>query len=107
MREGAHFGLVLLLLLLPAWVVAFSAPVGPPKLAGPAAVRAEGRIGREQDTPSTLDDTLCLIPGEVTVRIEDAPSNSRRIFAGIDVQAGEVGALCEKSSRYATCHAEN
>ena len=37
--------------------------------------------------PPFLDDDQCLIPGEPVVRVEKAPENSRRIFAGIDVMA--------------------
>lgn len=35
-----------------------------------------------------LDETMCLVPGEAIARVEKAPENSRRIFAGIDIQAG-------------------
>jgi len=37
--------------------------------------------------PPFLDDDQCLIPGEPIVRVEKAPENSRRIFAGIDIMA--------------------
>jgi len=37
--------------------------------------------------PPFIDENSCLIPGEPLVRIEKAPSNSRRIFAGIDIVA--------------------
>jgi len=33
------------------------------------------------------EDEICLIPNEVMVRVEDAPSNSRRIFCAIDIFA--------------------
>lgn len=33
------------------------------------------------------EDEVCLIPNEVMVRVEDAPSNSRRIFCAIDIFA--------------------
>lgn len=35
--------------------------------------------------PPFLDEAQCLIPGEAVVRVEKAPENSRRIFAGIDI----------------------
>jgi hypothetical protein len=37
--------------------------------------------------PPFLDPDSCLIPGEPVVRVEKAPENSRRIFAGIDIMA--------------------
>lgn len=36
-------------------------------------------------SPPFLDESSCLIPGEPVVRVEKAPDNSRRIFAGIDI----------------------
>jgi len=38
-------------------------------------------------SPPFLDPDSCLIPGEPVVRVEKAPENSRRIFAGIDILA--------------------
>ena len=35
--------------------------------------------------PPFLDEDSCLVPGEPVVRVERAPENSRRIFAGIDI----------------------
>lgn len=40
-----------------------------------------------QMTPPFLGDDQCLVPGEPIVRVEKAPQNSRRIFAGIDILA--------------------
>ena len=37
--------------------------------------------------PPFLDEDSCLVPGEPVVRVEKAPENSRRIFAGIDIPA--------------------
>lgn len=37
--------------------------------------------------PPFLDEESCLVPGEAVVRVEKAPENSRRIFAGIDIFA--------------------
>jgi hypothetical protein len=34
-----------------------------------------------------LDEDQCLVPGEPVIRVEKAPENSRRIFAGIDIMA--------------------
>ena len=45
-------------------------------------------IGRDAEVPMVLrDDEVCLMPGELMVRIEDAPSNSRRIFCAMDIFA--------------------
>lgn len=35
--------------------------------------------------PPFINDDECLVPGEPLVRVEKAPQNSRRIFAGIDI----------------------
>jgi len=37
--------------------------------------------------PPYIGDDQCLVPGEPVVRVEKAPENSRRIFAGIDIMA--------------------
>lgn len=37
--------------------------------------------------PPFLDPDSCLVPGEPVVRVEKAPENSRRIFAGVDIMA--------------------
>lgn len=37
--------------------------------------------------PPYIGEDQCLIPGEAVVRVEKAPANSRRIFAGIDIFA--------------------
>ena len=39
------------------------------------------------NAPAVLTDDICLLPGEPVVRIEEAPSNARRIFTGIDIIA--------------------
>jgi len=44
-------------------------------------------FGASEMAPPFLDEASCLIPGEPVVRVEKAPENSRRIFAGIDVMA--------------------
>ena len=36
-------------------------------------------------TPRFIGEDECLVPGEPVVRVEKAPQNSRRIFAGIDI----------------------
>ena len=55
------------------------APARPP--------RVDTRIGRA-GTPAVLkEEEVCLMPGEVVVRVEDAPGNARRIFTGIDILA--------------------
>ncbi|GAX21723.1 hypothetical protein FisN_3Hh516 [Fistulifera solaris] len=43
--------------------------------------------GTSEMAPPFLDDDQCLVPGEPVVRVEKAPENSRRIFAGIDIMA--------------------
>lgn len=35
--------------------------------------------------PPFIGEDQCLVPGEAVVRVEKAPENSRRIFAGIDI----------------------
>ena len=40
--------------------------------------------------PPFLDEDQCLVPGETVVRVEKAPENSRRIFAGIDIKGATV-----------------
>jgi hypothetical protein len=37
--------------------------------------------------PPFLGEDQCLVPGEPVIRVEKAPENSRRIFAGIDIMA--------------------
>ena len=37
--------------------------------------------------PPFLNPDSCLVPGEPVVRVEKAPENSRRIFAGVDIMA--------------------
>jgi len=44
-------------------------------------------FGTSEMAPPFLDEASCLIPGEPIVRVEKAPENSRRIFAGIDIMA--------------------
>jgi len=36
-------------------------------------------------SPPFINEDECLVPGEPIVRVEKAPQNSRRIFAGIDI----------------------
>jgi len=43
--------------------------------------------GTSEMAPPFLDETSCLVPGEPVVRVEKAPENSRRIFAGVDIMA--------------------
>ena len=43
--------------------------------------------GTSEMAPPFLDEESCLVPGEPVVRVEKAPENSRRIFAGIDIVA--------------------
>jgi len=38
-------------------------------------------------SPPFIGEDQCLVPGEAVVRVEKAPENSRRIFAGIDIMA--------------------
>lgn len=37
--------------------------------------------------PPFIGEDQCLVPGEAVVRVEKAPDNSRRIFAGIDIMS--------------------
>jgi hypothetical protein len=43
--------------------------------------------GTSEMAPPFLGEDQCLVPGEPVVRVEKAPENSRRIFAGIDMLA--------------------
>lgn len=38
-------------------------------------------------SPPFIGEDMCLVPGVPLVRVEKAPENSRRIFAGIDIMA--------------------
>lgn len=51
------------------------------------APEPEARIGRDERTPPVLSEEICLMPGQIIIRVEDAPGNARRVFAGIDVLA--------------------
>jgi hypothetical protein len=42
-------------------------------------------FGTSEMAPPFLDENSCLVPGEPVVRVERAPENSRRIFAGVDI----------------------
>mmetsp|Transcript_5531 Transcript_5531/g.9142 ORF Transcript_5531/g.9142 Transcript_5531/m.9142 type:complete len:568 (+) Transcript_5531:2-1705(+) len=50
--------------------------------------------------PPFIDEASCLVPGEAVVRVEKAPDNSRRIFAGIDIPVG-VEAVWQVLTDYA------
>lgn len=41
--------------------------------------------GTSEMAPPFLGEDQCLVPGEPVARVEKAPNNSRRIFAGIDI----------------------
>lgn len=43
--------------------------------------------GTSEMAPPFLDEDQCLVQGEPVIRVEKAPENSRRIFAGIDIMA--------------------
>jgi hypothetical protein len=43
--------------------------------------------GTSEMAPPFLGEDQCLVPGEPVVRVERAPENSRRIFAGVDIMA--------------------
>eukprot|EP00595_Chromulina_sp_UTEXLB2642_P000525 CAMPEP_0196762952 /NCGR_PEP_ID=MMETSP1095-20130614/3118_1 /TAXON_ID=96789 ORGANISM="Chromulina nebulosa, Strain UTEXLB2642" /NCGR_SAMPLE_ID=MMETSP1095 /ASSEMBLY_ACC=CAM_ASM_000446 /LENGTH=468 /DNA_ID=CAMNT_0042115119 /DNA_START=414 /DNA_END=1816 /DNA_ORIENTATION=+ len=47
----------------------------------------EYNIVTNEDIPDLLTDDICLLPGDPIIRIEEAPSNSRRIYSGIDILA--------------------
>lgn len=40
--------------------------------------------------PPYINEDECLVPGDPVVRVEKAPQNSRRIFAGIDIPSASV-----------------
>mmetsp|Transcript_25270 Transcript_25270/g.38315 ORF Transcript_25270/g.38315 Transcript_25270/m.38315 type:complete len:517 (-) Transcript_25270:733-2283(-) len=51
-------------------------------------------------SPPFIDEAQCLVPGEAVVRVEKAPDNSRRIFAGVDIPVG-VEAVWDVLTDYA------
>ena len=71
-------------------------------LVHPARPRTRGRVLRTatldekeitlkerkaQSPVESIGDDMCLIPGEVVVRVDAAPGNSRRIYMGVDINA--------------------
>jgi hypothetical protein len=54
-------------------------------------VKAEKDVPLEEMKLSSpregLGDNMCLIPGDVVVRVDKAPGNSRRIYTGVDINA--------------------
>ena len=54
-------------------------------------------------SPPFLDEDQCLVPGEAIVRVEKAPENSRRIFAGIDIPVS-VDTVWQVSSFFGVDH---
>ena len=54
--------------------------------------------------PPFLDEDSCLIPGEPVCRLERAPENSRRIFAGIDIPASVEDVWEVSMIPYHACH---
>uniref|UniRef100_A0A7S3JYI1 Coenzyme Q-binding protein COQ10 START domain-containing protein n=1 Tax=Aureoumbra lagunensis TaxID=44058 RepID=A0A7S3JYI1_9STRA len=45
------------------------------------------RSSRNAPEVSQLDEDICLVPGEVFVRVDVAPGNARRIYTGVDISA--------------------
>ena len=88
MRLGDEMRLVLLVLphVLEGWVG--SPPVGSGRLTRRmvAINEAEDEVTTNSDL-GALSDDICLVPGEVMVRVEVAPGNARRIYCGVDIQA--------------------
>eukprot|EP00629_Pelagomonadales_sp_RCC1024_P003528 CAMPEP_0119264616 /NCGR_PEP_ID=MMETSP1329-20130426/3648_1 /TAXON_ID=114041 /ORGANISM="Genus nov. species nov., Strain RCC1024" /LENGTH=283 /DNA_ID=CAMNT_0007264397 /DNA_START=77 /DNA_END=924 /DNA_ORIENTATION=- len=83
-----------------AWLAAVALALAPPRpqrrRLQPRAVATEPKETtpsiedlkeRYANAPQTLGDDLCLVPGEVVVRVDTAPGNSRRIYTGVDINA--------------------
>ena len=51
-------------------------------------------------SPPFIGEDGCLLPGEPVVRVERAPQNSRRIFAGIDIPSASVNDVWELLTDY-------
>ena len=56
----------------------------------------------EDMAPPFIGEDECLVPGEPVVRVEKAPQNSRRIFAGIDIPVS-VDDVWKVSLLYGAC----
>ena len=50
--------------------------------------------------PPFIGEDECLVPGEPVVRVERAPQNSRRIFAGVDIPSASVNDVWELLTDY-------
>lgn len=64
-----------------------SSPRQAPPIAQSGLVIDEVKLSEDNALPAELAEEICLLPEEPQVRIEVAPSNSRRIFSGIDIIA--------------------
>jgi hypothetical protein len=55
-----------------------------------------------KQSPPVLTDDICLLPGgDPIVRVEEAPTNSRRIFTGVDIMA-DMDSVWEVLTSYET-----
>jgi len=52
---------------------------------GSPVVNDDDSFRSEEESMTVLTDDICLVPGDPIVRVEEAPSNARRIFTGIDI----------------------
>ena len=63
------------------------APPRAPKLQATATKELDLQERKAQSPVEELGDDMCLIPGEVVVRVDAAPGNARRIYTGVDINA--------------------
>ena len=58
-----------------------------PKLQATATKEIDLKERKAQSPVEELGEDMCLIPGEVVVRVDAAPGNARRIYTGVDINA--------------------
>ena len=59
----------------------------PTKLQATATKEVDLAERKAQSPVEELGYDMCLIPGEVVVRVDAAPGNARRIYTGVDINA--------------------
>ena len=63
------------------------APPRAPRLQATATKELDLKERKAQSPVEELGEDMCLIPGEVVVRVDAAPGNARRIYTGVDINA--------------------
>lgn len=72
------------------------------KSSGASSTKDDENLGADESMPVLTDD-ICLVPGDPVVRIEEAPSNARRIFTGIDINC-EIDRVWKVLTTYEKLH---